>query len=358
MLENIKEKKLIALMSGTSLDGVDLVYVKFEANNYQNFQILASDTISYSQQWKNDLQNAISFSSDDLQRLDVTYGRLLGKKINTFIQKNDITTIDFIASHGHTVFHQPENGITLQIGNGQEIANTTHQQVICDFRTQDVKLGGQGAPLVPIGDELLFSDYEYCINLGGFANISYKEDNKRIAFDICPVNIVLNYYCRKLGLEFDDGGRLASEGKIHQDLLDKLNSLAFYEQNPPKSLGSEWVQQQVFPLIESFQLDVKDILRTVVEHSAYQIGRVITENSSVLVTGGGVYNSFLMRRIEYFSNTKITLPKKELIEFKEALIFAFLGLLRSKEEINCLQSVTGASKNHSSGVVFHPKKIK
>lgn len=346
----------IGVMSGTSLDGIDLVYVKFNIDNYKDFTILASDTVSYASNWKHNLQNAISFSKDKLSDLDIAYGRLLGEVINHFISKNNIKAIDFIASHGHTVLHQPEKRITLQIGNGQEIANITNQQVICGFRTQDVQLGGQGAPLVPIGDELLFSDYDYCINLGGFANISYEKEDERIAFDICPVNIVLNYYCRKLGLDFDDGGKLASEGKINEELLQKLNSLSFYQQKPPKSLGLEWVQQYVFPLIDSFQLEIKDVLRTFVEHSAVQIGKIITKNASVLITGGGAFNCFLIHRIEYFSSTKIHLPEKKLIEFKEALIFAFLGLLRSENKVNCLQSVTGARKNHSSGVVFYPNK--
>lgn len=349
-------KHIIGLMSGTSLDGIDLVYVKFNIYDYNSFEILASDTISYSSKWKYDLQNAISFSYQKLAELDVLFGRLLGEKVKNFIHKNNIEELDFIASHGHTVFHQPENGITLQIGNGQEIANTTNQQVICDFRTQDVQLGGQGAPLVPIGDELLFSNYDYCINLGGFANVSFKKENQRIAFDICPVNIVLNHYCKKIGLEYDDEGKLASEGKINYQLLERLNSLAFYKQAPPKSLGLEWVQQEILPLINGFQLETKDVLRTFVEHSAKQIGRIISNKSSVLVSGGGVYNSFLIKRIEYFSNIKIEYPKKEIIEFKEALIFAFLGLLRSENQINCLKSVTGASKNHSSGKIFLPNK--
>lgn len=359
IFDNVKkEHNIIGVMSGTSLDGIDIVYVQFDANNYKDFKISASNTVSYSKQWKHDLQNAITFSSEALTRLDISYGKLLGNEVNNFISKNKIETIDFIASHGHTVFHQPENGITLQIGNGQEIANVTNQQVICDFRTQDVKFGGQGAPLVPIGDELLFYNYNYCINLGGFANISYKKNNERIAFDICPVNIVLNHYCQKLGFAYDDKGKIASKGKVNKQLLEQLNSLDFYKQHSPKSLGLEWVKEQIFPLIDTFQLETKDVLRTFVEHSAYQIGRIITEDSSVLITGGGVFNSFLIQRIEYFSKTKINIINKEIIEFKEALIFAFLGLLRSKNEVNCLRSVTGASKNHSSGVVFYPKKNK
>ena len=185
-----------------------------------------------------------------------------------------------------------------------------------------------------------------------------EKNNQRIAYDICPVNIVLNHYCRKLNLEYDDDGQIASEGKINNELLIKLNLLNFYEKKPPKSLGLEWVQQQILPLIDDLETDISTILRTFVEHSALQIGKVINKNSSILVTGGGVFNSFLMKRIEHFSEVKIKLPSKELIDFKEALIFAFLGLLRVDNQVNCLSSVTGASKNHSSGKIFHPKRSK
>ncbi|MDY0781354.1 anhydro-N-acetylmuramic acid kinase [Tenacibaculum sp. IB213877] len=345
---------VIGLMSGTSLDGIDLVYVTFNKKNYKDFEILYSTTYPYSSEWKNLLKQAITFSDEKLTQLDIQYGIFLGETINSFIEENDIYTIDFIASHGHTVFHQPENGITLQIGSGQEIANITNHKVICDFRTQDVKLGGQGAPLVPIGDELLFADYDYCINLGGFANVSFKQNSKRIAFDICPVNIVMNHYAQQLGFEYDEDGKIASEGKINQELLDKLNSLEFYQKEPPKSLGLEWVQKEVFPLIDSLENDVPSILRTFVEHCAIQIASVIENNSLVLITGGGAFNTFLVQKIEEKSNLKIKLPSNELINFKEALIFAFLGVLRNENKVNCLQSVTGAKKNHSSGKIFNP----
>jgi len=344
----------IGLMSGTSLDGIDLVYVRFSADNYSEFQIIFSETISYSKQWKELLQNAIFSSDKELQNLDKLYGNYLSDVLNTFISNYKIENIDFIASHGHTVLHQPKEGITLQIGNGEIIAKKTNQKVICDFRTQDVKLGGQGAPLVPIGDELLFSEYDFCLNLGGFSNISFKESNTRVAFDICPVNIVLNYYANKIGLEYDESGKIASEGKVNQLLLEKLNSLDFYQQKHPKSLGLEWVQKIIFPLIESQEKELSTILRTFVEHVAIQIGKIIKNNSSVLITGGGVFNTFLMKRIEFYANIKIEIPNNKLINFKEALIFAFLGLLRADNQINCLKSVTGASKNHSSGEIFYP----
>ena len=344
----------IGLMSGTSLDGVDLVCVSFNNDNYSEFKIIHAQTIPYANNWKHLLQNAIFSNKDDLHQLDKTFGEYLGNITNDFITKYKIDTIDFIASHGHTVFHQPEKGYTLQIGAGKEISKNTNLKVICDFRTQDVKLGGQGAPLVPIGDELLFSEYDYCLNLGGFANVSFKKENQRIAYDICPVNIVLNHYVKKIGLEFDDSGKIASAGAINSVLLAKLNQLEFYQKNPPKSLGLEWVQKKIFPIIDELETDVSVILTTFVEHVATQISNSIKPGTSVLSTGGGAYHTFLMDRIQELLHTEITLPSPKLIDFKEALIFAFLGVLRLNSQVNCLKSVTGASKNHSSGELFYP----
>ncbi|MCT4699798.1 anhydro-N-acetylmuramic acid kinase [Tenacibaculum haliotis] len=344
---------VIGLMSGTSLDGIDLVYVQFDKKDYKNFRILTADTISYTDYWKEKLQTAIHFPEEYLLKLDAKYGELLGTEINLFIKKNMIKNIDFIASHGHTVLHQPDDGITLQIGNGKVISEITNKKVVCDFRTQDVNLGGQGAPLVPIGDELLFSNYDNCVNLGGFANVSFKENENRIAFDICPVNIVLNHYVQKLGFEYDDKGKIASKGKINKELLEKLNALDFYDKNPPKSLGLEWVQSTIFPMIDKMEHDIPIILRTFIEHSAIQIGKIIRNNKSVLITGGGVFNSFLMGRIEFYAEIKIKIQSTELINYKEALIFAFLGVLRVENQVNCLRSVTGAKKDHSSGVIFN-----
>ncbi|RSC93581.1 anhydro-N-acetylmuramic acid kinase [Tenacibaculum singaporense] len=346
----------IGLMSGTSLDGIDLAYIKMNSQSYHDFEILKANTIPYSDDWKKKLQEAITYNKEDLKLLDVIYGELLGDVLNNFIKTHVIVNIDFIASHGHTILHQPENGITLQIGNGQVIANSTKQKVVCDFRIQDVQLGGQGAPLVPIGDKLLFSNYDYCLNLGGFANISYEKDSQRIAFDICPVNIVLNYYTRKIDLEYDDEGKIASEGKINIELLRRLNGLSFYQELPPKSLGLEWVQENILPLVDKSETDIPAILRTFVEHVAMQIGNVVKNNATILVTGGGAFNTFLMKRIEFFAQTKIKQVSTELIDYKEALIFALLGMLKTQNKVNCLQSVTGAKKDHSSGNIFYPQK--
>jgi anhydro-N-acetylmuramic acid kinase len=346
--------KIIGLMSGTSLDGLDIVYVEIDRNHVRKFKIIYSDTIKYSVNWESKLREGIHKNREELKILDVDYGELLSELVLSFIEKHQIAEVDFIASHGHTILHKPNEGYTLQIGNGEIISKNTGQKVICDFRTQDVNLGGQGAPLVPIGDELLFSQYDTCLNLGGFVNVSFKYNEQRIAFDICPVNIVLNHYIQKLGFDYDDQGKIASKGEVDQELYNQLNALEFYQKEHPKSLGLEWVQEQVFPLIDSFKLPIESVLRTFVEHVAFQIANSLKGRRDVLVTGGGVFNSFLMTRISFFSSTKIVILSDEITNYKEALIFAFLGLLRSDNQVNCLSSVTGASKDHSSGRVYMP----
>ena len=355
---NKKSVRAIGLMSGTSLDGLDLVCVDFEEKDKINYRILACKTVSYAEEWRNKLKHAFYADDQKIEELHVDYGTYLGLKVNSFIDEFQLENIDFIASHGHTIFHRPEEGFTLQIGDGQTLACETQIQVVCDFRTQDVKLGGQGAPLVPIGDRLLFAEYDYCLNLGGFANISYEADSsKRIAFDICPVNVVLNKYAQKLGSPYDAEGKMASQGVVNPKLLDKLNALEFYKMQAPKSLGMEWVEAFVFSILDEFEEHPMNVLRTFVEHIAIQIALVTKGNGKVLATGGGVYNSFLLDRIRYHSTAEIYKPSDELIDYKEALIFGLLGFLRLEGKVNCLASVTGAKTDHSSGENFNPKSF-
>ncbi len=350
---NSKEVFAVGLMSGTSLDGLDIVYSKFTIANSYEFKILESETVNYSDLWKKRLQNAIDLDKDSLSEFDIEYGCFIGDKVNDFVKRKKIDTINFIASHGHTIFHEPYKGLTKQIGCGQTIADKTNQKVVCDFRTQDFLLGGQGAPLVPVGDRLLFYDYDSCVNLGGFANISFEKNNERIAYDICAVNTVLNKFSQQLGFEYDDEGVFSSKGNIIQFILKELNQLDYYKKEAPKSLGIEWVNYTILPILSKIDNPL-DVLRTFTEHIAIQIADAIQNYKNVLFTGGGVYNSFLINRIQENSNTKIIIPNKEIINYKEALIFAFLGLLRLNNEINCLSSVTGANKSHSSGVIFNP----
>lgn len=344
--------KVIGLMSGTSLDGLDLVAVEFQQNSEKwNFRIMEAETVTYSAEWENRLRNSTELSGEKLIQLHTDYGRFLGTEINRFI-KNSGFVPEIIASHGHTVFHQPENHFTFQAGSGANIAAETGITTVADFRTGDVALGGQGAPLVPVGDGLLFGKYESCLNLGGFANISFEKDGKRVAFDICPVNFVLNDLARKLGKPFDQNGESGRNGTIDNQLLEKLNQLDFYKQLPPKSLGKEWMDIQFFPVIEASDLSVQNKLRTVYEHIALQISKAVPANGKILITGGGAFNTFLIQLIKKHTPAEVVIPENTIVDYKEALIFAFLGLLKMGDKTNCLASVTGAKRDSSSGVVF------
>jgi anhydro-N-acetylmuramic acid kinase len=353
-----KKYKVIGLMSGTSLDGLDIAYCEFEKNKKWKYKIIYSETKKYNKKWKQKLSEAFKAKKKELEKLDKEYGNFIGKEVLKFIIQKKISP-DFIASHGHTVFHQPEKKFTLQIGDGAAIYSVCHLPVVYDFRSGDVALGGQGAPLVPIADKLLFSEYDFCLNLGGIANISYdNQKEERIAYDICPVNIVLNFLANQLGKEFDRDGKIATRGNLHRALLEKLNKLSFYEIKPPKSLGREWVEKNFFPVLGSFDISIQDKLRTVVEHIAIQISLAVNSSSSsrghssLLVTGGGAYNKFLMERISAMTKCRIILPDDKTIQFKEAMAFAFLGVLKMRDEINILKSVTGAKEDSSGGKIF------
>ncbi|WP_062060736.1 anhydro-N-acetylmuramic acid kinase [Aquimarina longa] len=351
---------VIGLMSGTSLDGLDIACCYFEKkNNLWTYAILNKDSIDYKASFKEKLQSTITMTPTALLAFHNQYGSWLGVQVKKFITTHHLQ-VDFIASHGHTVFHQPEIGLTYQIGSGQHLANTCSQKVICDFRTNDVALGGQGAPLVPIGDQLLFSHYNFCLNLGGISNISFVTNGKRIAYDISPANMALNYICNTIGKIYDKGGEIARTGTLNTALLNTLNGLAYYTLPYPKSLGYEWFIKTMIPIIDTTQDSVENLLHTVVHHIADQITNTIKKttikNASLLVTGGGAKNKFLIeilqQKLEGYAT--VIVPSEDLIDFKEALIFAFMGVLRARNETNCLRSVTGANKNSSSGVIFEP----
>jgi len=352
---NKQNYNVVGVMSGTSLDGVDLAHIIFSISEGKwKYEILESETIPYTDQWVNRLKIAVDFSEDELQQLNKDYTEVLGEIIKNFIQKYHLENLDAVCSHGHTILHQPQNGFTLQIGNLPEIAQLVHQKIICDFRVQDVQLGGQGAPLVPIGDRILFSEFDYCLILGGFSNVSFEENGKRVAFDISPVNTVLNFYANKIGLQFDDQGNIAKSGVTSEELLTELNALDFYQKKYPKSLGFEFVKTIVLPIIEKYEIAIEDKLRTFTEHIAFQIAKALpVKKGKLLITGGGAYNDFLIAQIEhYLPEMQIVIPDAKTIEFKEALIFALLGVLKVRNEINVLSSVTGSKQDHCSGVMF------
>ena len=344
----------IGLMSGTSLDGIDIAYCTFtEDFNQWKYEIHFAETIAYSDPWKQQLATIESGSGLEFVTADIEYGHLLGRLTREFIERHHCQP-EFIASHGHTIFHQPAKRITCQIGRGSAIAAETGLPVVCDFRSHDVALGGQGAPLVPIGDKLLFGEADFCLNLGGFANISFEMAGRRLAYDVCPANIVLNMLSSEAGYVYDPAGKLAAMGVVNQQLLFALNTLPYYTLSFPKSLGKEWVVQSIHPLLKNSNLPITDLLATFCEHIAVQVAAASQskKEAKLLITGGGTFNEFLLSRIRHYASQEIVIPDILTVNFKEALIFAFLGVLRQRGEINCLRSVTGAMRDSSGGAVY------
>lgn len=345
--------KILGLMSGTSLDGIDLALCDIDEHGYK---ILAAETVPYLNEWRQRLSSLESASAYEYALANVELGHLFGQTINRFLVGKERP--EAIASHGHTIFHQPHLGLTTQIGDGDAIAAETGLPVVSNFRTLDVALGGQGAPLVPIGDELLFGEYDACLNLGGIANISYRADGKRIAYDICPCNMALNRLAAMLGYPYDEEGANARSGEVHTCLLHELDALDYYAVTSPKSLGKEWFVGQFWPLVKEFVgfvpslPRVRDALATVTTHIAIQIARVVERQQvkTLLVTGGGAWNRYLLEIMgEYCPSTAITVPDPLIVNYKEALIFALLGYLRMTEKVNTLASVTGAKFDSVGG---------
>ena len=343
----------IGLMSGTSVDGLDVCCATFTLKDGKwDFQIDCARGYDYPAELKKKLGKDVqNMSAYEFVAFHSEYGRFLGQRVNDFLKEYRVKP-DIIASHGSTVFHEPGKRIMYQIGDGAAIAAETGIPTVSDFRRLDIMLGGQGAPLVPVGDNLLFGQYDYCLNIGGFYIISWRDGDKRIAFDISPVNYVINRFCRTIGLEMDRDGEIARKGEVNKPLLEKLNALDYYSKTWPKSLGREWVEAQVFPLLDASGLTLENLLRTYYEHCAVQLSRVTRPGKSLLVTGGGAYNKFLIERMRALSGCDIVVPEPAIIEFKEALIFAFLGVLYMWDIPSCLRSVTGASRDNIGGMLF------
>ena len=364
----IEKHNIIGLMSGSSLDGIDLVDADFWYDGKWHFEIVAKDNVDYDETWKRRLSEAFYWTcvktdeNPSLKKLDIEYGQFLGQVTKRFIKKYNLHP-EIVASHGHTIFHRPQEHYTLQIGDGQALADECGVMVINDFRTEDVLKGGQGAPLVPIGDKLLFADYPICLNIGGIANVSYDVDGQRIAYDICIANQALNFLSNRLALPYDRDGLIGRSGTIDNQLLTTLNSHPFYSEKYPKSLGREFFEENIKPLLEKRD-DIANVMATFVEHIATQICVAIETDyhpslhlpSALLITGGGAKNKFLVERIQAHTKHQVVVPSDDIIDYKEALVFAFLGLLRKRNEINVLKSVTGAESDSSSGNVFHPNK--
>ena len=348
----------IGLMSGTSLDGLDIAYCHFFNNQGSwSYEIDVVSCITFPESLLTQLKSAPKLDSETLLQLDIHYGSWIGEQVNQFVSQNNIRP-QFISSHGYTVFHQPNNNFTHQIGSGDAIYAITQIPVINNFRQLDVCLGGQGAPLVPIGDELLFDDFDVCLNIGGITNLSFNEKNKRYAYDICAANMVLNHLAEMKMMPFDKGGSMARSGSFIPGFYQKLEELAYYKEPFPKSLGFEWVNKNIFNLNYFNENSAEDLAHTFIAHIANRIKVACSaidlpksSKKKILITGGGSHNEYLLESIRnsLSEQFQIIKPNNKLIDYKEAVIFAFLGLLRLKGETNVLKSVTGASKNSSSG---------
>jgi anhydro-N-acetylmuramic acid kinase len=349
-----KSLKILGLMSGTSLDGLDLALCNFSVqNNKVSFELEASKTVDYEPVWKERLQNAFDCSAEQYFKLHSLYGEFMAEKVNDFLKENN-QTANYISSHGHTIFHRPQIGFTTQLGCGATIAAKTGIDTVCDFRSLDVALNGQGAPLVPIGDRDLFPESESCLNIGGIANISFTKNGKTSAFDICIANMALNYLTETIGKAYDHGGALAASGKSDGELLQHLLDLNTQQQ----SLGREWFEQHFLPILNTSTVSLNDKLATCAEYMVFHISSVLKQENlnSVLITGGGAYNTFLIDRLKANYNGEIHIPSDDVIQFKEAIIFAYLGFLRVNEQINTLNSVTKASRDSVGGAVYLGRK--
>lgn len=359
--------RVIGVMSGSSLDGLDIAYVEFEESGGSwTYQIVAAACLPYTVEWMERLAGAIRLNAQDYQLLHSAYGHHIGREVNEFIERHGLQyRVSLVASHGHTTFHMPPD-MTGQIGCGAAIAAETGLPVVSDLRALDVALGGQGAPIVPMGEKLLFTGTDYFLNIGGIANISANMSGGYLAFDVCPANRVMNMLAEEIGMAFDKGGETASGGTFHQPLLDELNALDYYGKVYPKSLANDFGTDVVYPLIRRSALPVPDALRTFTEHVALQVmrsaklilpesGVAAGEATRMLVTGGGAMNSFLVSRIAaYLSPLGLhAVAADELLaNYKEALIMGFLGVLRWREEETVFASVTGARKGSIGGALW------
>jgi len=347
--------RVIGVMSGTSMDGVDLAYCVFRKEGEAwSYNILNAETVPYEEIWRVRLSQLYKQPIEIFPKSNAFYGKYLGKLVKDFIKKHNIE-VDLISSHGHTIFHQPEGGFTSQIGDGAAISAICDLPVVCDFRSLDVALNGQGAPLVPVGDKYLFGEFDACLNLGGIANITFLNNIDIIAYDISPCNIVFNRIARWMKQKFDDGGRIAQEAEVDPGLLAELNNLEYYSKSGAKSMGREWINKEFWPIIKKYQdTSEAEKMATLSDHISTQIASEINKQDAkrILVTGGGAFNSFLIDGIKKKSSADLIVPDETTVNYKEALIFAFLGVLRVKNQLNCLNTVTGARKSSVSGALY------
>lgn len=357
--------RAIGLMSGSSLDGLDIAFAAFrEQAGKWTYEILETDCYPYPDEWIQQLQQAIHLPAKEYLLLHTQYGQYLGQQVNRFIEAHQLHyQVAVITSHGHTTFHLPAQKMTAQLGDGAAIAAVTQLPVVSDLRGIDVAFGGQGAPIVPMGEKLLLGEYDYFLNIGGISNVSASSKLRSggWGFDVCPANRVLNMLANDAGNQYDEGGKIAASGTVHDSLLEELNALDYYKKEPPKSLANDFGTDIVYPLVKKYGIAVNDALRTYTEHIAIQVRHAISglqpqaNGAQLLATGGGAFNTFLIQRITGLLQEKgieVVVPDARLVNYKEALIMAFLGVLRWRQESTVLSTVTGASRDSIGGALW------
>lgn len=354
--------RALGLMSGSSLDGLDMAFVEFhEAGGKWTFELKQADCLPYSKEWEVKLAQATKLNAGEYLLLHTEYGRYIASQVKHFIEKYELDyQVQLISSHGHTTFHFPEQHTTGQLGDGASIAALTGIATVTDLRAVDMALGGQGAPIVPIGERLLWPGYPILLNLGGIANVSIQSNDKHVAFDICPANKVLNLLIQETGKAYDDGGSLAAQGTVNEPLLSALNALDYYSKPYPKSLANDFGIEIVYPLVKNAGLTLPDALATYVEHIAVQLKQALLsfkseEPISMLITGGGAHHRYMGSRINYhLASLNITaeIPDASIINYKEAIVMALMGVLRWREEVNVYSAVTGAERNSVGGALW------
>lgn len=367
--------RVIGLMSGSSMDGLDIAYCEITDNGDEpwSYRFLITECIPMPPKWKLRLEKLVLQNAVTYIKTHTFLGHYFGEEVKAFIDRHNLAgELDFIASHGQTIFHQPDNHFTSQIGDGAAIAAKTGFPVVCDFRTIDVALGGQGTPVAPIANKYFYPQHKLFLNLGGFANIAARlSEDKYVAFDVVTVNLMMNKLARKLGKEYDEDGQIASTGQVNEELLAELNASWYYGKEYPKSLSGGWVSKVMTPVINKHKIAVEDKLRTVVELISQQVSNSLNDimkregvtfgaDDTMFLTGGGALNKYLISQIQEKVPVKLQIPDKQTVDFKEALLVALLGVLRVSDRANCLSSVTGASRDSIGGIIYqgHEKQIK
>ncbi|XP_064473646.1 anhydro-N-acetylmuramic acid kinase-like [Ornithodoros turicata] len=377
--KDVTKYEVIGVMSGSSLDGLDIIYTRFSltSSDCWEYNIQHCTCYNYSPTWIDKLKHATSTSALEYQLLNTEYGRYIGEYVLRFIRENRLDgKVHLIACHGHTVFHLPSQLTTSTLGDGATVAAVTGLPVVSDLRSMDVALGGQGSPIALTAERKLFgNEYQFFLNIGGMACLTYagKNYSDSFAVDVCPANQLLNLLANREGRAFDRSGEMAKSGKVSTRLLKDLDDFDYYKKSFPKSLGVDFGPEILYPLIQAHDLSTADALQTFTEHICNQVAEVIRlvertvkdglpQSSKMLVTGGGARNLFLVDRLtERLKEFRITVvvPNDELVKFKEALVTSVIGVQRLRGEENFIGEVSGASRSSIGGAFWYGKdKIK